>query len=211
MTDTETLDAIRKEMTPLAPRVMEALNSLPPSGSGLLVSRWNSKIDLFVPRDASQKDSGIIRRDGTIEIAARRIEEPERWRTYLHELVHAHSPLSSVTDYEDNIGWEEAVVEGLQRRIRPSILGKAISKANEAAILLEEKGWLHAPYMDALEKVRAAFEISDAGSGQWYAKLLALPIKERYGSLLKQAVTHGNRKALAQLAIANIQMTKRIR
>lgn len=45
---------------------------------------------------------------------------PLRWRTLLHEVLHSVSAGMTEQDYRRFRGWEEGVVEWLQRRWRPN-------------------------------------------------------------------------------------------
>ncbi len=45
-----------------------------------------------------------------------------RWRTLIHEALHTFSPRYTHMTYRDMIGWEEGVVEQMQRVLRPTVL-----------------------------------------------------------------------------------------
>ncbi len=194
-------------MEPLHQKVTDALNTLLPSGAPRLVSRWNGRIEELVGQD----DAAVIRRDGTIEVAARRLNDPDRWRTYLHELVHAHSPLSGQTDMEENLGWEEGVVEHLQRIIRPTVLQGRMD-VDEAAIRATEPVWPYRPYIAAFDKLQRDLGVTDADAGRWYAQLLQKPVEGRRQFLAISVLrSPGRLKLMEAIGSANTVLRKNLR
>ena len=53
-------------------------------------------------------------------------KDPLRWATLLHEILHSYSEGYNEESYEAFPGWEEGVVEGLQRELRPLMLPQII-------------------------------------------------------------------------------------
>jgi len=92
--------------------VVGALTGLP--------SRWSGRVEILL--EARYKGRKPFNCDILIaEDVARR---EERWRTLIHEALHAHSVGYNGTDYRALRGWEEGVVEHLQRLLRPTVLSR---------------------------------------------------------------------------------------
>ena len=80
-----------------------------------------------------------------------------RWRTIIHEALHSFSAGYNFTDYQLNRGWEEGVVESLQRLWRQKIL-RRLGLVVENSVFIElEIGHDYNTYIDALERLRSEF------------------------------------------------------
>ena len=111
--------------------------------------------------------------------------QEERWRTLIHEMLHTFSEGYQPLDYVAFRGWEEGVVEQLQRTLRPTILaelGLAISETVFAEIETDHE---YVEYVQALENIRAVF---NEKSQSFYARLLALPIRDRRRAVFEQGM-----------------------
>lgn len=139
-----------------------------------LPSRWSGRVEL-VP-DAGFR--GKKRFTCDIQIDAALALQEERWSTLIHEALHTVSTGYVPTDYRDFPGWEEGVVERLQRLFRPAVFVKlGISVQEEMFRVLEQKHNYN-KYIQALEQVRLSLNVADA---EFYAGLLRRPIKDRFG------------------------------
>ena len=82
-------------------------------------SRWNG--NLALEREISY--SGMMHYDGSISISELACADPNlRWRTLLHEAVHTFSPPYTRREFLMARGWEEGVVEQMQRLLRPQVV-----------------------------------------------------------------------------------------
>ncbi len=84
-------------------------------------SRWNGQVTI----EAGALYSGAKRYDCSICIREEIARHPVyRWRTLIHEALHGFSPQYSRYQYEAWKGWEEGVIEKLQRLFRGRVLLK---------------------------------------------------------------------------------------
>jgi hypothetical protein len=107
----EAEEQIRGELERLQPLVEEITG---------LRSRWNGAVEL-VPTPGYR---GAKRFSCAIVLDASLVGDDTRWRTSIHELLHSVSAGYVPSDYRSLRGWEEGVVEQLQRLIRPSLLAR---------------------------------------------------------------------------------------
>ena len=145
-----------------------------------LPSRWSGRVEL-VP-DAEFK--GRKRQMCDIQIDAALATRDERWPTLIHEALHSISVGYNGTDFRLLRGWEEGVVEQLQRIYRPIFL-RQIGVRLEGTVF--ESGELHHqfnPYIAALESLRHYCE-PPKQEIDFYVDLLSLPLKERPDSILR--------------------------
>lgn len=143
-----------------------------------LTSRWSGEVEL------SQDARAFGRKPFTCRIVLSEglADQPVRWRTLIHEALHSFSAGYNLQDYQTWRGWEEGVVEQLQRLFRPAVLAR-LSIAVDAAVFeaVEEK-YTFNEYIEALEGLR---EVIDARpSEEFYVDLLATAIKSRPGLIL---------------------------
>ena len=165
-----------------------------------LVSNWNGSVVLT--EDALFK--GMKPYGCEIRIGDRFSEPQERWTTLIHEMLHACSVGYNRVNFEQHIGWEEGVVEHLQRSLRGQIFARI--GVHVDADLLRQLDTNHPfnRYIAALEQVRVTLESDDL---PFYLQLLQTPIKERYGLLMRQALrlpAVERMKAMQALSSANV-------
>lgn len=78
-------------------------------------SRWSGVLEV----DTNLLHAGAKGFDCRIRIRHDIFLDPSfRWRTLLHELLHSFSPAYSPSEYRMFLGWEEGVVEQMQRLFR---------------------------------------------------------------------------------------------
>ena len=134
-----------------------------------------------------------------------------RWRTLIHEALHAISAGYNVHDFMANRGWEEGVVEQLQRVLRPEVLQQIGVVVDETIFADVEAEHLFNGYIAALEAIRAEFAEAEQS---FYLELLQTPINKRYASLLAKAMARpdaGQRRAAINVITAsNVILTRRV-
>lgn len=147
-----------------------------------LSSRWNGQVEL-VP-DADFKGKKPFRCH--ILIHADLASQEVRWATLIHEALHSVSAGYVRDDYQAFRGWEEGVVEQLQRLLRPAILASLGVDIAEAVFQHQEVTHRYNVYIQALERLRAtlAGESEPTDAQIFYTRLLATPIRERPGYIL---------------------------
>jgi hypothetical protein len=158
------------------------------------MSKWNGEVEVLPGAGLQEVARGAFRRDGKIGLEEGLADSPLRWRTMIHELIHSHSAGGAQFDYEAAKGWEEGVVEHLQRLIRPDVLLAIGEIVDEQAILNYESGWRFDPYLPAWEAIRNA--LGEVDQEQFYAELLPVKIKDRHAFVQGQAVRAGNLQAI---------------
>ena len=149
-----------------------------------LPSRWSGRVEL-VP-DAEFK--GRKRQMCDIQINAALTAQDERWPTLIHEALHSISAGYNANDFRDYRGWEEGVVEQLQRTFRPTILQRLGVVVPDNVFYAEEESHGFNDYIAALESLRLLLKETsspDATQLDFYLGLLGLPIKDRPNSILR--------------------------
>jgi hypothetical protein len=121
----------------------------------------------------------------TIKINVALIGQDLRWRTLIHEGLHSVSVGLSQTDYQQFRGWEEGVVEQLQRLLRPQILAELNVAIREEIFSQDEGKNRFNIYMDALESLRQSVE-EGHDPQTFYLWLLTVPLRERPTAVLKR-------------------------
>jgi hypothetical protein len=173
-----------------------------------LTSRWNGKVVLV----EAAEYRGLKPFHCSIYLRADLAGEPARWRTLIHESLHALSAGYNFADYQRYRGWEEGVVENCQRLLRPAVLEKLNVSVEESIFTEIEAANDFNRDIAALENVRLALGSSDRLA--FYLYLLRTPLKDRYASLLAQAMPeHGvtRAEALRALSEAHAILTTRLR
>lgn len=155
---------IGDELTRIVPIVSE-LTGLP--------SNWNGRVELV----EGAYYRGMKSFECDIRIRVSLACEEARWRTLIHELLHASSVGFNGPDFRRYVGWEEGVVEQLQRLLRPTVLD-ALSVIVPEGVFVRDEG-LHAanPYIAALESLRATVSLEPL---PFYVGLLSTPIRDRF-------------------------------
>jgi hypothetical protein len=142
-----------------------------------LSSRWSGHVELVPDADFKGRKpfSCHIRIDAALALL------PERWSTLIHEALHSLSAGYIASDFRMLPGWEEGVIERLQRLYRPVVLARLGITVDDAIFLEDEREHHYNPYIGALEQLRVLLNIPEA---QFYLDLLRTPIRERPGYLL---------------------------
>src|SRR5579864_1594585 len=83
-----------------------------------LPSRWSGRVELVPNADFKGKK----RFQCDIQIDADLAARDARWSTLIHEILHSVSAGYTPDDFQTYRGWEEGVVEQLQRLIRPEVM-----------------------------------------------------------------------------------------
>ena len=140
-------------------------------------SRWSGHIELVESADFKGKKP--FRCD--ILLNAFLATQLERWSTLIHEVLHTVSAGYVRDDYQDFQGWEEGVIEQLQRLFRPSILSRLQINIDESIFLFIEEDHAYNKFIAALEQLRMT-----VGKDQedFYILLLQTPIRDRPALML---------------------------
>ena len=144
--------------------------------------RWNGELELL--DDPGFK--GRKRYDCGIEIRYAAARTEARWRTLIHEMVHGHSAGLSKQAYERERGWEEGVVENIQRLVRSQILSALQVPIAESVFVEDEADFPFASHVQDVESMRlelrraAGFEEDSAEEAlAFYRNLLHTPLQNR--------------------------------
>ena len=144
-------------------------------------SRWSGLVE--ITDDPNIRGAKPFRCD--IVINARLIGQVERWRTLIHEMLHTFSAGYQPLDYVAFRGWEEGVVEGLQRILRPVILAELGLMVDETVFTTVEADHDYSEYVEALEGIR---ESLDEETLAFYSRLLSVPIRDRRRFVFEQGM-----------------------
>ena len=143
-----------------------------------LPSRWSGRVEL-VP------DAEFKRQMCDIQIDAALAAQDERWPTLIHESLHSISAGYNANDFRNFRGWEEGVVEQLQRLFRPSMLQRMGVVLPAGVFDAVEASHNFNAYIAALEGLRLLLSKPDVNQQSFYLDLLKLPIKERPDRLVR--------------------------
>jgi len=136
-------------------------------------SRWNGQVSL----ERSLSFSGVAHYSGSIGINELVYADADlRWRTLIHEALHTFSPQYTRYEYNAVRGWEEGVVEQMQRLVRPQVLTVLGIAVDEKVLLEVEENHPYNLYIALLEDLR--LRLNDT-SFEFYKMLLACPLMER--------------------------------
>ena len=165
-------------------------------------SRWNGRALLA----QSLSFSGMAHYDGSISINEAVYADPNlRWRTLLHETLHTFSPQYTRFEYSMAPGWEEGVVEAMQRLIRPQVFASLGITVDNKTLLETEAKHPYNAYVAVLEDIRQC--LSDTPL-IFYQTLLACPLTERSimlrqsGVILEDSLREEYRTALLKAVLA---------
>ena len=157
---------VRAELQQIMPLVSK-LTGLP--------ARWSGRVELVIEADFKGK-----KRFGCdIQIAADLAEQDTCWATLIHESLHCHSAGYNGTDYRKYRGWEEGVVEQLQRLLRPQLLLTVGVTVEEAVFSQSGEFHRYNRYVRVLENLRLAVPQFAEEPEEFYKTLLATPIRDR--------------------------------
>lgn len=148
-----------------------------------LPSRWSGRVELVPNAEFKGQKRPIC----DIRIDAALAAKDERWSTLIHEALHSISAGYNSNDFRDFRGWEEGVVEQLQRLFRPMIFTRlGVDLAAEIFYPAEEAHPFNR-YIAAIEALRLSL-LKNAPFGrtqqEFYLDLLAVPIRERPDSII---------------------------
>jgi hypothetical protein len=176
----EAEDQIRGELERMQPLIEEITG---------VRSRWNGSVEL-VPDPGFR---GKKRFSCLIVMDAALVEDDLRWRTSIHELLHAVSAGYVQSDYLALRGWEEGVIEQLQRRIRPNLLARIGVVVPDEVFRAAEEDHPFNHYLEALEKLRKKLELHEL---DFYLDLLRTPIRRRPAAVfeLRSRLPHDQRR-----------------
>lgn len=128
--------------------------------------------------------AGVAHYNGSISISEVVYADADlRWRTLIHEVLHTFSPQYTRYEYSNVRGWEEGVVEQMQRLVRPQVLTALGVAVNEEMLLGFEAVHAYNIYIEVLEDLR--LRLNDTSLG-FYKMLLAYPVTER-SMILRQS------------------------
>lgn len=145
-----------------------------------LRSRWNGQV--VVLEDAAMQSLlgrrllGEKRWGCDILLHADLRNNPLRWRTLLHEVLHSVSAGMTEQDYRRFRGWEEGTVEWLQRRWRPEMLRSLEIGIPEDLFAAAEQYWPLNEYLGALQALQEACGMEE---DHFYLNLLRTPLALR--------------------------------
>lgn len=148
-----------------------------------LSSRWSGIVELVPNADFKGKK----RWSCDIQLLELLAWKEERWSTLIHEVLHSMSAGYNFSDFQAFKGWEEGMVEQLQRLLRPAVLAKlGVSVAPDT---FESNDKYHAfnRFIKHLEHLRVALHIEEDEQAAFYIALLGVPIRDRGGYVLDRA------------------------
>jgi hypothetical protein len=188
MNELPILEQAQQEIARLEPIVTRRLQEALPVGQTIR-SRWNGAVALLSEEEALRAKARFRLEDGAILVAADLMGQGVRWRTFIHELLHAHSLVRTPLEYDAAVGWEEGVVEYLQRSWRDSIFHEVGLEVDPEALSDADADWDDA-YGSALKDLEfLRHEVRRAGNpSAFYVELLTVPVGERYTFLLQQVM-----------------------
>jgi len=137
-----------------------------------LTSRWSGRVELVPGAPYMGQKSFSCH----ISIRVSLAQEEARWMTFIHEALHSVSVGFVGEDYRNARGWEEGVVEQLQRLFRAEVLDRLGVSVSEAVFTEAEGKHLYNPYIGYLEQFRQLFEDEPE---DFYLDLLRTPINAR--------------------------------
>ncbi len=161
--DRADVERIRQELHDIL-QVLSEITSLP--------SNWSGTVHLV--GDAGFKGQKPFNCDILLDAAL--VSDGLRWRTLLHEALHALSRGYVREDFENFRGWEEGPVEKLQRLLRPVVLTRLGITVDESMFRAADERHLYNRYLAVLEELQRATGIPER---QFYVDLLSTPIKDR--------------------------------
>ena len=155
-----------------------------------LRSRWSGSVVLMNSREimAMRGQPVLAEKRWSCDILLNTalMSSPTRWRTYIHEMLHSVSIGLNEQDLRRMRGWEEGVVEQMQRLLRPRILTDVGIVVPEEVFAAVDHAWTLNGFVEALETLRSALERE---ADAFYLELLRTPLRERLSYMLAQDPT----------------------
>ena len=146
-----------------------------------LPSQWNGQVEIV---HSAGRAFGGKTFNCLIRIRADIASQAVGWPTLIHEAFHCFSVERSPDASLTYPGYEEGVVEALQRLFREELLADMGIAAAPEAFLDRDNHSAYTDYIGALETMRGALE---ADAKQFYLSLLATPLEQRWAVLREQA------------------------
>ncbi len=170
-------------------------------------SRWSGVVNI----EEFVNFSGAKRYDCSISILDKVAEYPLlRRRTLVHEAIHAFSPRYTRTEYDTLIGWEEAVVEQLQRLLRLEVFTRTGIVVDEAELLIGDRQHVYNRYIAVMEDLRDRLGLP---AREFYLQLLEVELSARSAFLrqLGGGLESGQAAEAFRVALllAHAKLTKR--
>jgi hypothetical protein len=144
-------------------------------------SRWDGEVELS--DDASVFGKALW--SGRVVVNRAVAQTDLRWRTEIHEALHLFSVGLTSATYVELRGWEEGVVEQLQRQLRPDIFRSLNIRIPEAVFLVKEAGHRYNRFIKALEDLRLLLGETPE---QFYSRLLEVPLTDRPATVMAAGV-----------------------
>ena len=152
-----------------------------------LHSRWSGSVVLMDGREivAMRGQPVLAEKRWSCDILLNTVltASPTRWRTYIHEMLHSVSVGLNEQDLRRLRGWEEGVVEQVQRLLRPQLLASIGVDVPEEVFAAVDRAWTLNGFVEALEVLRSALERE---ADTFYLDLLRTPLRERLAYVLAQ-------------------------
>jgi PAS domain-containing protein len=135
-----------------------------------------------------------------------------RWVVYSHEMLHSFSAgFEAAVYYERLRGWEEGVVESLERLLRPKLLDElqiSFDHSVQAEAIAYEDCNDYNRYVDLLEALRRTLGYSDDADevALFYTELLREHINRRFRWAMKSAMqsARGSHKAVRERMLVSV-------
>jgi hypothetical protein len=177
----ELTEQIRGELERIQPVVTRLLST---------TNRWNGSVELV----ESDRFKGRKRFDCGIEIEYTAAQSAARWRTLIHEMIHAQSTGLTREDFRMHKGWEEGTVENLQRLIRGQVLAEIGVTVDEAILVADDATYTYEQHVKDLEALRVALNQMNGWSKNepedkicFYRDLLDMQLKTRPVRIMRWA------------------------
>ena len=137
-----------------------------------LPSRWSGRVELVPEAEFKGRKRAIC----DIQIDAALATQDARWATLIHEALHSVSADYSGVDFRTAPGWEEGVVEKLQRMFRPVILTRINITVDPATFVSGETQHQYNKYIEVLISLSQTLNYTEE---QFFYDLLKMPIRQR--------------------------------
>jgi hypothetical protein len=176
-----------------------------------MTSRWSGAVELI----PNAEFKGLKPFSCHIILDADLAQQDIRWSTLIHELLHSCSAGYKRDDFQNLRGWEEGLVEKLQRLWRSHILSSLSISVSEEQFADLDRYHRFNVYIDALEEIRQALvsEGMDDNPETFYKELLAVPLRDRPGRMLQlgyQQTRLPRTPFVRALSAANALLTRRL-
>ena len=155
-------------------------------GATGLPSRWNGGLLILADgtdeawtAQALPRVSYRAKKDWncSITVVESVLQDAQRWRTRLHEILHSGSVGLTEPLYQQYAPWEEAVVESLQRLYRPLLFRHLGLRAEEEQFQALETTWRYQLAVEALGKIAA--ERPEVPNRDLLEAMLRTPLPDR--------------------------------